>query len=340
MTVNTTYETDKSLKFSDMDTMLMSFFIMRGSDDWIQNRTEWQQSRPTATECALYLCANAYEAKSEGGILQEDIIGSWSVKQKGSFSVDRESSRGFHDDDPLKRRQATLEDQDRWIDLDIDGLYDSGVGKNLLRYDLQLLIPPEQSQGLPDTMPREFNVTHALIRSTIDYLYSFTGRDMDPRSYGLQQDNGSVANPHVFPNIQSPPVVDALWNSTNLTTTFDNVAKSLTKQIRDSSPYRQLHQGSVKQWTTHVRVDWAYLAWPCSLLLIGILYVVLVIIESTRLRLPAWKEKALPTLLYGFSDETQRLLRENETLKLSEKDKMKVQFGFDEREGRIGLYAT
>jgi hypothetical protein len=131
--------------------------------------------------------------------------------------------------------------------------------------------------------------------------------------------------------------MDALWNSTNLTTTFENVARSLTFQIRNSAPSR--HQGTTQRWTIRVRVNWAYLAFPISLLTIGLTYVILTIAESTKLRVPAWKEKALPTLLYGFDDETQKLLRDDEGLKQEEKERMKVRFGHDEKDGRLGLFA-
>jgi hypothetical protein len=225
-----------------------------------------------------------------------------------------------------------------WIDIDIDDLYDPLDTKDLLRHDLRLVIPSKQSEALPLSVPREYNVSHALIRSTIDYLQTFTGTDRDPSSYGLQQDNGTYMNPLSFPDVSSPSYLDALWNSTNLTTTFENVARSLTFQIRNSAPSR--HQGTTQKWTIRVRVNWAYLAFPISLLTMGLVYVVLTIVESTRLRVPAWKEKALPTLLYGFDDETQRLLRDNEGLKQNEKEKTKVRFGHDEKDGRLGLFAS
>ena len=59
----------------------------------------------------------------------------------------------------------------------------------------------------------------------------------------------------------------------------------------------------------------------------GIVYVILTIVESTRLRLPVWKESALPTLLYGFDDDTQRLLRED---KQAAQRKVLVRFEEDE----------
>ena len=63
------------------------------------------------------------------------------------------------------------------------------------------------------------------------------------------------------------------------------------------------------------------------MLVAGILYVVLTILESRRLKMPVWKESSLPTLLHGFDDETQTLLRsEGET----SRHKLLIRFMEDE----------
>jgi hypothetical protein len=80
-------------------------------------------------------------------------------------------------------------------------------------------------------------------------------------------------------------------------------------------------------------VHWTYLIYPVTMLFIGILYVVLIMIESMHLRLPAWKEAALPTLLYGFDNETQRLLRKRQGYGGNTKTDTSVSFAYDEQEG-------
>jgi len=133
-------------------------------------------------------------------------------------------------------------------------------------------------------------------------------------------------------------MMDALWNSTNLTTTFENVARSITNHVRSTSPDR--HPGTTQTWVIYVRVDWAYLAYPITMLVIGIAYVISTIVESTRMHMPAWKEAALPTLLYGFDGETQRLLRERERGEQPQMDDLRVRFGLDEKEGCRRLVAN
>ncbi|KAF3033904.1 hypothetical protein E8E12_004997 [Didymella heteroderae] len=300
MTANSTFQANRTLSFQHLDTLLMAILVMRASDDWLASKVVWEDTKPTATECALYLCANAYQSTSENNVVKEHLLGSWAQRTPDSYKYNPDSA--YFQDNP---------GADAWVESLGSELYDARVN----RTDLQLVIPEKMSADYPADMRRHFNVSHSFIFSAIGYLISYTKRDLP--IYGLPVGSGNVTAPDEtwdmlgvpWLNDEMPPIVDALWNSTNLTVTFDNVARSLTNQIRSSSPDR--HQGKLQKWTLHVHVDWAYLAYPVTILVAGILYVVLTIIESTRLRLPVWKESALPTLLHGFDDDTQRLLRED-----------------------------
>ncbi|KAJ4325405.1 hypothetical protein N0V94_000747 [Neodidymelliopsis sp. IMI 364377] len=322
MTANTTIEVNRTISFKNMDTLLMAFIVMRASDDWLGSQIPWEASTPTATECALYLCANAYEAKSENSLVEERLVGSWAYKAPGSYQVNWDSDE-WNLSPGAEGYVASLGTK----------LYDAKIG----RTDLQLLIPEFSSTAFPAHLPRAFNVSHAFIFSAIDFLIDFSQSNEQPIGLPAGSRNGTPVDETwdmlgvPWTNDQMPPVVDALWNSTNLTATFENVARSLTNQIRNASPDR--HQGELQQWVMHVRVDWAYLAYPIAMLVAGIVYVVLTIIESTRLRMPVWKESALPTLLHGFDDESQRLLRKDGK---AAQRKTRVRFERD-GEGRLRL---
>ncbi|KAF1839422.1 hypothetical protein BDW02DRAFT_593774 [Decorospora gaudefroyi] len=307
MTISTLSRARRTLKFPDVQTLMIGFSVIKASDDYIDSKVPWELSRPVATECVMYLCSNAYQASSEAGVLKEDVMGSWAIRDRASHQGIDSKYSGF----------------ERWIEEDETSSYDLySPGIDFPRNDLRLVVPPEQSKSFPTTMAREVNISHALLRSTIDYLRDFAG-------------GGKLV---AFPDRDSPPFVDAIWNSTNLTTTFDNVAKSLTNQIRNSSPQRQ--EGAAQRWVIHLHVKWAYLAYPVTMLAFGILYVVLIMIESTRLRLPAWKESALPTLMYGFDEATQRLLRRNQGYNGGKKEDTRVRFGSDGQDSTVRLLAA
>ncbi|KAI1667265.1 DUF3176 domain containing protein [Pyrenophora tritici-repentis] len=307
MTTRTLFRARQTLRHSDLRTIIMAFVIIKAPEEWLESKVPWESSHPVATECALYFCANAYQAKSENGVLQEDVVGSWTTEDPAWNETSKNLTSG--------ERELIAEGYD---------LYDPTYNRG--NHDLLLEIPQEQNITYP--VPK-INISHTLIRSTIDYLESFTSSPQLP--------SGEEKLLIAYPVISAPPVFDALWNSTNLTRTFDNVARSLTNQIRNTSPDRQ--QGVVRDWVIHIHVDWAYMAFPVGMLLTGILYVVLIIVESTRLRVPVWKERTLPTLLYGFDDETQRLLRKREGNEREKIVESSVRYDYDEQEDCLRLVA-
>lgn len=318
--LNATTDPVKTIAHQDLETMLLAFATIRASDDFLAQKSLWNESRPTATECVLFLCANAYQAVSVNNALEERLIGSWSQKEPKSFEADYS-----HYVVPVNQTQE---------DTQARSLGKSILDANELRTDLQLIIPP-QALNASGTINRRFNVSQGFIYSTIMYLTEFSSK---PSSESINTGSAwtgvnNVGYPSSSPLM--PMVVDALWNSTNLTTTFASVARSMTIQLRNTSKNR--HEGTLHQWTIHVQVNWWYLMFPVAVLAIGLVYVVLVIIESTRLRLPVWKESVLPTLLYGFSDETQRLLREERHSKTA--SRTTVRYRMDEKDDSLRLIA-
>lgn len=115
------------------------------------------------------------------------------------------------------------------------------------------------------------------------------------------------------------PLVNALWESANLTHTFDHIAVSLTNQVRNTATKCTRVTGTTQKWENHVRVRWVYLTFPAAMVAIGVVYVLLAIIESTRLHMPVWKESALPILLHGLDNKTQSLLRNSQSQSMAPK---------------------
>ena len=314
VTANTTVHPNHTVSFQHFDTLLMAFVVMRAPREYLEGLMKWENAKPTATECALYLCANAYETKSENNLVTERILDSWMQKTPGSY--DASTTSEFYEPDAAKA----------WIDSLGNTLYDAKIDHT----DLQLRIPHEESQHLPTQIQREFNVSHAFIYSAMDFLLDYSKEwlnSLRPVSVDGETSAEETWGMMAYPNrsTSQSAVMDALATSTNLTVTFDNVAKSVTNQIRNSSPDR--HRGELKHWVIHVQVDWAYLAYPLAMLVAGILYVILTILESRRLEMPIWKESSLPTLLHGFDDGTKTLLRSE-----SEASRHKVLIRFMEDE--------
>ncbi|KAF1957410.1 hypothetical protein CC80DRAFT_560621 [Byssothecium circinans] len=150
-------------------------------------------------------------------------------------------------------------------------------------------------------MPRLFNITQAAILSTMNVLLDLTSPNTTTFAPSSKQQK--------FPSILSKaPLVQPIWTSPNLSSTFDNVAASMSNQFRNMSPHR--HKGTLQQWTLYIHVEWGFLVFPGVLVLAGAAYVLLAIGESLGLGVPTWKEGALPMLLYGFGGGAQKALRE------------------------------
>ncbi|KAH7078143.1 hypothetical protein BKA63DRAFT_593533 [Paraphoma chrysanthemicola] len=315
MTANTTYHPKQTVSFQDMETLIMAFVMLRAPDEWLNLQFPWNETRPVATECALYLCANAYNTTTRNNVLHEEILASWTNRDAASYAY---TSHLIN----LENKTEALDAAHRIQ------LYDPKFDYE--RHDLRLTVPAEVADKW-QLRTGGVNITQSFIGTLSESLIASRGLDIETRT------NSSLM---LFPDIYSSVVIDALWNSTNLTTTFDNVAKSITNRMRDVSLDRQ--PGKTQTWVIYVRVKWAYLAYPISMLVFGISYVFCTIVESMSLRMPVWKERALPTLIYGLNDETQRLLRKKEWGDEKEEKKtgeVKVRFRMDEKERCMRLVA-
>jgi hypothetical protein len=319
LVLNTTIEATTTVAHREVEAMLMAFTVIRASPDFLSKEKGWNESKPVATECALFFCANAYKAVSVNNMLREELVGSWSSREPHSYEADYSYYTTPVDRDLADRKASALG----------NNLYD----RNDLHHDLQLTIPSGVLDDSTETSLR-FNISQGFIVSTIGWLLTFTSIPTTESGITLPWKGLNNVGYPADSEAGMPLLVDALWNSTNLTTTFDNVARSMTNQIRNTSPDE--HRGALGTWTIHVQVNWWYLVFPIAMLTLGLLYVVLVIVESSRLRIPVWKESARPTLLYGFSDEAQRLLREETH---SRKSTMSVKFQMDEKEDCLRLVA-
>jgi hypothetical protein len=315
LTANTTFEAHDTTSFQDLQTMLISFVVLKASEEWVQGRTTWNLSTPLATECALYLCTNMYKASSQDGKLTETLLHSWAIRDSQSYKALLKSPN-FGPDLALNAYVAAKG----------DSLYDGQIQ----RTNLQLLLPAE---NYPEITLRAFNFSYGFITTILDFLADFAG--------GTKR-----INQMVYPTFNEgmKPLANVLWNSKNLTETFEHVARSLTNQARSKVSSNASHvkyvEGATQNWAIHVRVKWPFLTLPIVLISFGVAYVLLTVIESTRMHVPVWKESALPSLLHGLDNETQNLLRNIQAQPERERpEDISVKFGTDEKNDCLRLIA-
>ena len=98
----------------------------------------------------------------------------------------------------------------------------------------------------------------------------------------------------------SSDVIHALYNAENCSKSMENLAASMTNNIRQqndsgSSPF----EGVAHQTETYVDVRWSWFAYPATVLALSLLYVLDTMIESNNRDILVWKSSNLALLLHG-----------------------------------------
>ena len=113
--------------------------MLRGSRAFLNLNVPWEDVWPAVTECGLSFCAKAYLSEANNGVLNETVLGSWSIRHPRSWSVADVSQGGgltppYWEDAPDRAR---LWDQ-------YHPTFDI-TGDRLRRSDLEVSIPPNVS---------------------------------------------------------------------------------------------------------------------------------------------------------------------------------------------------
>ncbi|KAL8901410.1 MAG: hypothetical protein Q9207_005222 [Kuettlingeria erythrocarpa] len=149
-------------------------------------------------------------------------------------------------------------------------------------FDL-ILKPPESFSDNKETAI--FNVTHVAAAAINSFMTTkFTGA-------GGFNNSGSVF---------SSDIVQALYDTSNLTRRIDNLATSMTNNIREQDDHMSGPAHGVA-WTneTYVHVRWGWFAFPASLILVSSLFLLAVILETSYRDVLIWKSSNLALLFHG-----------------------------------------
>ena len=303
-----------TMNFKQEDTMLMSYLIYSATFDWRLNRTKWEDDPPEAWECALLLCTQVIKSEARNGYLTETVVASQSRRKPDSYQPYSTLFK-YKPEKIAPMMAAAGNTLYEWLDI-----MHEPYPYPIIRTDLQIDVP-EGSSDPP------LNITQSDIYGTVDFLRIFAGQN---RTWWPK-------NNELTGQASAPGIAEALSSSHNFSATFEQGARSITNQIRDSgrSPVR----GTSYQWKQHVKVRWAFLSFPAAIVVAGCFYVALAITESVRMDVPPWKESALPSLLHGFDEETQTILRSGQGDRKAESVTAKTYIKFDGRRGRLRVVA-
>lgn len=98
----------------------------------------------------------------------------------------------------------------------------------------------------------------------------------------------------------SSDIMQALYKTENLTSRMQNLAISMTNNIREhNSTSSNLALGTTWKTETYVHVRWGWFAFPTGLLLCTLLFLIGAIFETSRRKILVWKANDLAMLFHG-----------------------------------------
>ncbi|KAK1773986.1 hypothetical protein QBC45DRAFT_459946 [Copromyces sp. CBS 386.78] len=285
----------ESISFADFSTTFVVFRIIQSSPEFVNNLLPWNTTFPLAIECGLSFCVNRYEASVSKGILHESILDSWDSWAHPSL---------MPQDDVLGNNITTKEQRENWMH-PFNNTLRSPVGSeprgklwDFSRSDLLLATHPNLDPrdhdpsvtAVSNHLPY-FNITQITLASTIDWFTHVLAPE--PLMYPATADAGN-----------GNPVAGAIAKSSNLSTTFDNVARSMTAWIRENEGV-WVRESSTTKWVFRFRIRWPFVTVPVAVMVASALYLGLTIWQTRRNGVEAWKEDALAAIAHGLDQESK-----------------------------------
>ncbi|KAI1075947.1 hypothetical protein F5B20DRAFT_557630 [Whalleya microplaca] len=267
-----------TLTFQSLNTMVTAVQVLRAAAGYETEGLIWDETNVTATECALFFYVNAYESVVQKGVLTERIVGSWSERDPASY----QDTSGAHDFDQYEE----------WNN---HSLYsESG---DFVRSDLELFIPQSDAEAytLPENMTSRFRLTERTVGSTTHFVNEQLLKESMAFPFKGQPTRGQ------------PPVGQSLYQSNNLSATFDKVAWTVSNWMRDIS--NVTHSGNGTEWVIHIHVKWPYISLPLLTSIVGLLFVLLSILDTRKLQLSPFKTDMIAALTHSVDAETRAQLR-------------------------------
>jgi hypothetical protein len=110
------------------------------------------------------------------------------------------------------------------------------------------------------------------------------------------------------------------WNPwlapNNVTQHMERLAEAITNAIRSDPGSNELFAGIAYSLETFVAVHWAWLAFPLTMLLLSIVFLIATMVKTSRNGhddIGTWKTSAMPTLIYSLPKEMQKGLTSSGT---------------------------
>lgn len=250
----------------DIDTLIWSMTMIRAGVNPVTNNFTWPDVPVQAQECALYYCVNEYRSIIAKGVLHELIItNTTATRSPASWEVVHVRPGWLKDGPPSPSIEYISKTAD------------------ITRTDLSL------GNG--------YNISQAAVDSISAWFHTFMA-DITinpPEVYYLNGYHGGVDNRVQF----APDMMQSLYNSKNISSTFDNVATSLSNAIRAGADDGEKRFGSTVQYETRFLVIWPWITLHAFLAVVGLCDLILSSSTSAREGVQPWKSHFLAVMAWG-----------------------------------------
>ena len=293
-----------TLNFKDSQTLLAAFTTIRADDSYVLGSADWDAAPASAMECGLELSLNVYNSSVVNNILVEHILASASHKVPGSWLPLANFNQDDLHPDGLEVDPGTLES--------------NSIYHHTFLYRDDYALDPD---ALQRNISGQFKITQKTIQSTVDFLTSLIRPDNDNATVKAVTQGDQ---PALY--IYGSPILQPLFSQTDLSTTFDAVARGMSNAVRNLGAEPML--GTTQHLVRYYQVRWAFLALPLSLITsesyqsvngmailansilpFGTIFFILSIIDAHRAKVPNWKANSIATMVHGPDELLQRELR-------------------------------
>ncbi|KAK6008081.1 hypothetical protein QM012_004895 [Aureobasidium pullulans] len=274
-----------TIHFVDSQTLLAAFTVIRTDNKHSLGSTAWDAANATAMECGLELTLNVYNSSVHNNVLMENIVASASQKIPNSWLPSPDINQSSVDPGNLPVDPGTLESNPIFH-------------QTFLYRDDYALDPTDLQMNTNEN----FTIPQKTLVSTLGFLTSLIRQDNDNGTVKavLQQDQSVLYT-------YGSAVLQPLFRQTNTTATFDAVARGMSNAIRNNG--RDPVSGTAQQWVRYYQVRWAFMTLPLSLLIIGVVFFILSVIDAHKARVPSFKANSIATMTHGPEELLRQDLR-------------------------------
>ncbi|KAJ3543166.1 hypothetical protein NM208_g3720 [Fusarium decemcellulare] len=294
MTMFGTGYPNRTVAMNHIDTLIWAQSVIKVDDkleDWW--RVDWPGPKVSAQECALYYCVRRYTTAIRNRTLQEKSItleshkrlsDSWEPHFEGDgYENGVDLSRYVTDDLVFEPSAASFPHADLNL-----GEPRSSKDKNVEEDDKPIYVISEEAvYGLSVLMKRKFTTC-------------IKGR----HNCSLDKDDADWGPPNGYllghkRAIREPPIAERLWETSDLSGLFEKLALGMTTAIRNGADDGRKANGTALFPVTVYSVVWPWIALHCVATFGALVFLVVTIWSTSKLKQPVWKSSELAVFLHA-----------------------------------------